>query len=210
MYEKAEQEAFQQMNASECTEDQCIAIIQELLQVEYFFMFEILQSDDLQQLKITRVDLDGNRIVEQKFEECKIIQTNSKVDKLVLSIFEEYTAGENTILTDNQISSGEVGASAYWEMIKDSEDKFKYQDFINKFPNSSIRTVAQVKIDEIIRKENEYKAEQLRIQKEKEEKEKKNNEILKQRKTVLLSYWEKKKCKKFSYDDNFIQLTCFC
>ena len=37
MYEKAEEEAFQQMDADECTEDQCIAIIQELLQVEYFF-----------------------------------------------------------------------------------------------------------------------------------------------------------------------------
>jgi len=29
MYEKAEEEAFQQMDANECTEDQCIAIIQE-------------------------------------------------------------------------------------------------------------------------------------------------------------------------------------
>ena len=41
MYEKAEEEAFQQMDADECTEDQCIAIIQELLQVEEFFNLEI-------------------------------------------------------------------------------------------------------------------------------------------------------------------------
>jgi hypothetical protein len=45
-------------------------------------------------------------------------------------------------------------------MIKNSKDKVKYQDFINKFPNSSIRIVAQVKIDEIARKESEYKAKQ--------------------------------------------------
>jgi len=44
MYEKAEEEAFQVMDSDECTEEQCIAIIQELLQVEYFFMFEILKS----------------------------------------------------------------------------------------------------------------------------------------------------------------------
>ena len=40
MYEEAEEEAFQQITAEECTEDQCIAIIQELLQTEYFFIFE--------------------------------------------------------------------------------------------------------------------------------------------------------------------------
>ena len=38
MYEKAEEEAFQQVDANECTEAQCIAIIQELLQVELFFL----------------------------------------------------------------------------------------------------------------------------------------------------------------------------
>ena len=39
MYEKAEEEAFQEMDSDECTESQCIAIIQELLQTEFFFMF---------------------------------------------------------------------------------------------------------------------------------------------------------------------------
>ena len=136
MYERAEEEAFQQMDASECTEDQCIAIIQELLQVEYFFMFEILQSDDFQQLKITRVDLDGNRDVRTTTcESCKISQTNSKVDQLVLSIFEIYNAIDNKIVTTNNQTTRELGASAFWEMIKDSEDKLKYQDFINKFPD---------------------------------------------------------------------------
>ena len=83
MYEKAEEEAFQVMDADECTEDQCIAIIQELLQVEYFFMFEILQSGNFQQMKITRVDIDGNRDVRTTTcEDCNISKTNSKVDKL--------------------------------------------------------------------------------------------------------------------------------
>ena len=168
MYEKAEEEAFQQMDANECTEDQCIAIIQELLQVEYFFMFEILQSRDFQQLKITRVDLDGNRDVRTSTcESCNISQTNSKVDQLVLSLFEQFAVREDIIVTRNDKQTDiEVGASAYWEMIKDSKDKLKYQDFIMKFPNSTIKTVAQIKIDEIERKENELKAEQQRKQKE--------------------------------------------
>ena len=90
MYEKAEEEAFQEMDAEECTEDQCIAIIQELLQVEYFFMFEILKTGNFQQMKLTRIDLDGNRDIRTTTcEGCKISQTNSKVDQLVLSIFEQ-------------------------------------------------------------------------------------------------------------------------
>ena len=91
MYEKAEEEAFQVMDADECTEDQCIAIIQELLQVEYFFMYEILQSGNFQQMKITRVDIDGNRDVRTTTcEDCNISKTNSKVDDLVQSVFKEF------------------------------------------------------------------------------------------------------------------------
>ncbi len=73
MFEKAEEEAFQVMDVDECTEDQCIAIIQELLRVEYFFIFEILQSGNFQQMKITRVDNDGNRDVRTTTcEDCNI------------------------------------------------------------------------------------------------------------------------------------------
>ena len=91
MYEKAEEEAFQVMDADECNEDQCIAIIQELLQVEYFFMYEILQSGNFQQMKITRVDIDGNRDVRTTTcEDCNISKTNSKVDDLVQSVFKEF------------------------------------------------------------------------------------------------------------------------
>ena len=32
------------MDSDECPEEQCIAIIQELLQVEYFFQFKIIKS----------------------------------------------------------------------------------------------------------------------------------------------------------------------
>ena len=93
MYEKAEEEAFQQMDANECTEAQCIAIIQELLQVELFFMFQILKSADFLQLKLTRVDLDANRDVRtDTCENCDISKINSKVNALVLSLNDqEYT-----------------------------------------------------------------------------------------------------------------------
>ncbi len=92
MYEKAEEEAFQEMDADECTESQCIAIIQELLQTEFFFMFEIVKAGSFQQMKITRVDLDGNRDVRtETCDNCSISQVNGKVDGLVkkLTVSEE-------------------------------------------------------------------------------------------------------------------------
>ena len=92
MYEKAEEEAFQEMDADECTESQCIAIIQELLQTEFFFMFEIVKAGSFQHMKITRVDLDGNRDVRtETCDNCSISQVNGKVDGLVkkLTMIEE-------------------------------------------------------------------------------------------------------------------------
>ena len=53
MYEKAEEEAFQQMDADECTEDQCIAIIQELLQVEDVFHLQVIGEGSDTQLSLS-------------------------------------------------------------------------------------------------------------------------------------------------------------
>ena len=102
MYEKAEEEAFQEMDADECTESQCIAIIQELLQTEFFFMFEIVKAGSFQQMKITRVDLDGNRDVRtETCDNCSISQVNGKVDGLVnkLTVSEET---ESTLVIEKE------------------------------------------------------------------------------------------------------------
>ena len=204
MYEKAEEEAFQVMDADECTEDQCIAIIQELLQVEYFFMFEILQSGNFQQMKITRVDIDGNRDVRTTTcEDCNISKTNSKVDDLVQSVFKEFEIQkENVAVIQGTPTSQEAGASAYWEMIKDSNDKNKYKDFINRFPNSSIRPVAQIKLDEIIQKEKALADKKLAEQKRRREEEKRRKEEERKKKKLkkakqkeFQTYWDDKKCK---------------
>ena len=210
MYEKAEEEAFQVMDADECTEDQCIAIIQELLQVEYFYMFEILQSGNFQQMKITRVDIDGNRDVRTTTcEDCNISKTNSKVDDLAKSLFKEFEIQkENVAVIQGTPTSQEAGASAYWEMIKDSNDKNKYKDFINRFPNSSIRPVAQIKLDEIIQKEKALADKKLAEQKRRREEEKRRKEEERKKKKLkkakqkeFQTYWDAKECKTESLFD---------
>ena len=99
MYEIAEEEAFQVMDADECTEEQCIAIIQELLQVEYFFKFEIIKSGNFQQMKISRIDVDNNRDVRTATcDDCDISRTNSKVDDLVKSVSKEFKIQEKKVV----------------------------------------------------------------------------------------------------------------
>ena len=86
----SEEEAFQQLEADECTEDQCIAIIQDLLQVEYFFMFEILKTGGFQQMKITRIDLDNNRDVRTTTcKNCDLDQLNNS-ERPQMPIYNSY------------------------------------------------------------------------------------------------------------------------
>jgi len=152
MYEKAEEEAFQVMDADECTEDQCIAIIQELLQVEYFFMFEILQSGNFQQMKITRVDIDGNRDVRTTTcKDCNISKTNSKVDDLVQSVFKEF-----------EIQKENGPDEEAWKIVKDSDNPTDLQFFIEHFPDSMLLPTARMRMKVLNARE-----ERLRLEAEK-------------------------------------------
>ena len=90
MYEKAEEEAFLVMDADECTEDQCFALIQQILQVDNLFLFNMTREGNFTQLSLTRVDLDSQRLVRtSSCVECNIEQLNTKVVELVKKIIDE-------------------------------------------------------------------------------------------------------------------------
>ena len=48
-FEKAQEEAFQELDYEECTEDQCIMLIQEMLQVEHLFQLEVIAEEEMVQ-----------------------------------------------------------------------------------------------------------------------------------------------------------------
>jgi len=89
-FEAAETQAFDELEYDECTEDQCFALIQQILQVDNLFLFNMTREGNFTQLSLTRVDLDSQRLVRTAFcEDCNIKQLNNNVDGLVLKIFEE-------------------------------------------------------------------------------------------------------------------------
>ena len=89
-FEAAQEKAFEELDYEECTEDQCFALIQQILQVDNLFLFSMTREGTFNQLSLTRVDLDSQRLVRTAIcEDCGIGDLNSKVDGLVQEIYKE-------------------------------------------------------------------------------------------------------------------------
>ena len=87
LFEEAQEQAFQEMDADECTEDQCIRMIQELLQIENAFKMNLIVDEGDTQISITWNDQDQKRVEEDYCEGCKTkelrLMIGGLVDKLV-------------------------------------------------------------------------------------------------------------------------------
>ena len=103
-FEAAQEKAFEELDYEECTEDQCFALIQQILQVDNLFLFSMTREGTFNQLSLTRVDLDSQRLVRTAIcEDCGIGDLNSKVDGLVQEIFEEdRDSFEENLVTSNE------------------------------------------------------------------------------------------------------------
>ena len=103
-FEAAQEKAFEELDYEECTEDQCFALIQQILQVDNLFLFSMTREGTFNQLSLTRVDLDSQRLVRTAIcEDCGIGDLNSKVDGLVQDIYEEdRDSFEESLVTSNE------------------------------------------------------------------------------------------------------------
>ena len=89
-YEAAETQAFEELDYDECTEDQCFALIQQILQVDNLFLFNMTREGNFTQLSLTRVDLDSQMLVRtSSCADCNIEQLNTKVEELVMKLIAE-------------------------------------------------------------------------------------------------------------------------
>ena len=59
LFEEAQEQAFQELDYDECTEDQCIMKIKELLQVENAFKMELIIDEGDTQISITWNDQEN-------------------------------------------------------------------------------------------------------------------------------------------------------
>ena len=91
LFEEAQEQAFQEMDADECTEDQCILMIKEILQIENAFKMELLSEDGDTQISITWNNQEEKRVEEDYCEGCK----TKDLRKMISGLVEKLVGGNN-------------------------------------------------------------------------------------------------------------------
>ena len=62
LFEQAQEKAFEELEYEECTEEQCIVKIQELLQVENAFKLLLIRDNNDTQISLTWNNLDEKKV----------------------------------------------------------------------------------------------------------------------------------------------------
>ena len=87
LFEEAQEKAFEELDYEECTEEQCIMMIKEILQVENSFQLVLMEEDGDTQISLTWNDLDKKRVEVDFCEGCQTKQLMRSIDDLVLKLF---------------------------------------------------------------------------------------------------------------------------
>ena len=83
LFEEAQEKAFEELDYEECTEEQCIMMIKEILQVENAFQLVLMEEDGDTHISLTWNDLDKKRVEEEYCDGCKTKQIRKSVTALV-------------------------------------------------------------------------------------------------------------------------------
>ena len=86
IFEKAQAKAFEELDYDECTEDQCIMLIQEMLQVENVFHLQIVTEEKDTQLSLSWRTLDENIKQAVICMGCSTIKLNKKIIELTVKL----------------------------------------------------------------------------------------------------------------------------
>ena len=86
LFEEAQEKAFEELDYDECTEEQCIMMIQELLQVENAFQLVLISEEGNTQISITWSNLDQRRVEENYCEGCKTKELRESIVNMIENI----------------------------------------------------------------------------------------------------------------------------
>ena len=127
-FEEAQEEAFEQLEYEECTEDQCIMLIQEMLQVENAFHLQVIGEGSNTQLSLSWRTLDENKKETDICLECGTFEINLKIKNLISSLIgiEEIENVRETskIKYDDLIDSSIDKLESYFRQLNISENKY--------------------------------------------------------------------------------------
>ena len=93
-FEKAKEKALEELSYDECIKDQCIMLIQEILQVEHLFQLEVIVKGQMIQLSLKLATLYEKKNKTDLCEQCTTRQLIDSVRQLTLSLLEEIDTTE--------------------------------------------------------------------------------------------------------------------
>ena len=83
LFEQAQEKAFEELDYEECTEDQCIMLIQEMLQVENVFHFQVIREGQDTQLSLSWRTLDEKKKETDVCRNCDTFEINDRIERLI-------------------------------------------------------------------------------------------------------------------------------
>lgn len=143
-FEKAQSEAYQTLEVEQCTEEQCIRKIQELLQVERLFILQLVRDKGFTQLSLSLITLDDKQVVEDLCKACDIEELYQNVEALVTKLIGKSSqSAPETSISENEKEQ------QIWNMMKNSQNADDFYKFIQKFPEGHNAPEAQKKLAEL-------------------------------------------------------------
>ncbi len=121
-YEQVLEQVFEELEYEECTEDQCIMRVQEILQVENVFNLQIIGEGKDSQLNLKWITLDEKKNETDVCLGCGTFQLNDKVKGLV----EKLVGGKSVELVVEKKEKGVLYSrkiNSYWGWYKSGDEK---------------------------------------------------------------------------------------
>jgi len=97
LLEEVQETVFEKLDYEECTEDQCILMIQEALQVENVFNLLVIGEGSDTQLSLSWRNLEEKKKVNDVCMECGTFELNDKVKGLVAKLVGEIVVEEDIV-----------------------------------------------------------------------------------------------------------------
>jgi hypothetical protein len=88
-YEQALTQAFEELEYEECTESQCFALIQQILQTENLFVLQLVRDGPDTQITLQWVDLNARTVKNNFCEGCGTRELNQAVKALLAEMLEK-------------------------------------------------------------------------------------------------------------------------
>ena len=132
-YEEVLEKVFDDVDYEECNEDQCIVMIQEMLQVENVFHLQVLGEGDDTQLSLSWRTLDEKRKEEEFCERCRTGELRKMIGGLV-----ENLVGKSVVEKSEKgfLFFKKVNGVWYWVDYGNEKTDIRYEGEIsNGLPN---------------------------------------------------------------------------